>query len=325
MRRAWLPLVLALVAPLAARGETIYAVAGGIGDIYLLRFDSATPWVTEVAIPLGLDFGLTLEFDPQTQALYGFVRQGCPIDPCPPVTNGPVIIDPHTGDWSFVDWPGFEAVPSEGSDSDIHPLTREIRSLAVSNYRYSLNDLMLHVDEPLDIPLQTYGIAHTPPVEGGGGVETYAIGYAFDWEDQLFRVGGPGGIPPASSGEVALIGQIELGGIPTAFDISAGGVAYFSTYDSIEVSPGEWEEVHFLYTIDLGSGATTLIGKIATPDPQGYVSGIAVAPPGLGAGVLEIPALSRLGLAAFALLVAGLAFSRVRARRHLCERRVDAG
>ena len=44
MRTAWLPLVLALVAPLAARGETIYASWYGSSVTELSTFDSATPW-----------------------------------------------------------------------------------------------------------------------------------------------------------------------------------------------------------------------------------------------------------------------------------------
>lgn len=302
----WLPLLLAFVAPLETRGEMIYAVAHGSDDHYLIRVDSATPWALEEALritgTLEEYIRASLEFDPATGDLYGFAYPRCPIT-CPTTPIDPVKIDPITGGSSQLSWPGFPSDAVDFHDVDIDPLTREVRLFGRNeeNFRYSLDELQLHVDAMLDTPGRYVAVAHTAPVRGGSGVETLAIYYPPEYGQgpYLVRVGGPGGVPPASTGEVTVIGSITDAGYVYGFDIAADGTAYLLA----EQPPG----VHRLYTLDLESLEATEKGVIATPIPGLFVSAIAVAPRGSSARILEIPTLSRIGLAVLALALGSAA------------------
>lgn len=324
MRRACLPFLLALAIPQAVHGETIYAAwldyeAGG--SVQLTRFDSETPWVLEQVIPAaGLPPG-SLEFDPVTRQIWSFDYFQCQIT-CPPPYE-PSIIDPLTGSSSFVHLPGLHLQALLGLDPDIDPHTRELRYFGNTgeNFSYSLDRLELRTDEPLNPLFHVAGVAHKPAVYGASGVETYVIGRSAaqvggtPWFE-LARIGGPGGDPPASSGQVTLIGAVDVEAERLWFDISANGTAYLATL--IPFGPAGKENK--LFRVDLESGAVEEIGVMTPPSEVAFLSGIAVAPPGLGAGALEIPAVSPLGLVAFAVLVAGLALWRVGRRSRLVER-----
>jgi hypothetical protein len=240
------------------------------------------PFPVDPLVPAG-----SLEFDPVTRQLWNFYYWQCQVT-CPP-TPDPVTIDPLTGVWSHVDLPGFSN-PLE-QDFDIHPLTRELRYFGWNgaNLRYSLDDLQPITDTPLSPSVGVRAVAHR---QVGSGVETFVIGGVSSpslgdpWY-YLARVGGPGGDPPASSGEVEVIGPIELYAERLWFDISADGTAYLAVlpYD---------EFVNRLYRVDLGSGALEEIGEIVPPDDDNYyfLAGIAVAPHALGGEVLAVPALT---------------------------------
>lgn len=320
MRRAWLPLVLALVAPALARAETIYAIQAGTGGgvhNWLLRFDSATPSTLEFAIPVTGDLGYGgslpyLEFDPQTGALYAFEAVNCEIlCPAPGPPARPAQIDPLTGQSWFLDWPdwpGFLEYAADWSKVDIHPVTREMRlSLNPNrNLRYALDSLAAIEDAPFDVSEHIRAFAHTWPDESGG-VETYAILDATPKGLQLARIGGPGGTPPASSGEVTLIGPVSLVGYLEGFDISPGGTAYVSTFE-YSSGPGP-EYTSRLFTIDLATANVQELGVIAGMVSPVWVSGIAVAPE--GPGVLAVPTVSPVGLAVLALVLGIAGFSRL--------------
>ena len=162
-------------------------------------------------------------------------------------------------------------------------------------------------------------VAHRPPASATQGVETYVIGptprtgpkvLGEPWY-QLSRIGGPGGNPPASSGEVTVIGPVDLDAERLWFDISADGTAFLAAL--VPVPP--WDQENRLYRVDLTSGALEQIGLIANPGGAAILCGIAVAPPGLGEGVVAIPALSPLGIALFALALCAAAFRRSARRR----------
>lgn len=309
----FLLLLPALAAPVGARGETIYAISisGDRAEARLLRFDSASPWELEQAFlvsgDLGVSTSVSLEFDPVTRELYGFGYYQCQVL-CPPAPIEPVTIDPFSGNSSALDWPGLPAIDFYASDKDIHPLTRELRLFGSwdRNFRYSLASLDAHEDEAVDAPGFYDATAHTPSAEGAANVETFAIhrGSAGSGPN-LVRIGGPGGVPPASSGEVTVIGPVAVTGVVAGFDISAEGTAYLSTSE-------DWGAVNRLYTIDLESGAVQELGVIATVAPNERVTGIAIAPRGLTSNALEIPALSRIGLAAFMVVLASVALWRAR-------------
>jgi hypothetical protein len=295
--------------------ETLYAVSSGVSSGWtLIWFDSEAPGTLLGARPITgeLEFysDLAIEFDPQTRDLYAFAYPQCQIT-CPPSPVVPVSIDLASGASSWLDWPGFPSFQLSLFDFDIDPATRELRMIPDprTNYRYSLNTFELFVDPAPDTPGRYEALAHPPPGSAHGG-ETLAIFYppAFPAVAHLARIGGPGGNPPASTGEVTVLGPIDVPQYVRGFDISPGGEAYLLAHTE------DWTEAR-LYRLNLETLTTEDLGAIATPSPGGnFVYAIAAAPAGLGA-VVEVPAASSAGLAALALLLAMAAVRRSRRRR----------
>jgi hypothetical protein len=298
-------------APQPAPGETIYAVSFGPGGHLLFHFDSASPGEIEGLVPLSGDLAsliqLTLEFDPVTLELYGFGYPDCPIT-CPTSPVYPASIDRSSGETAFLDWPDFPSGLINLHDFDILESTREVRLLGAyrANLRYSLDDFELHVDQPIDGPQFGVFPAVTHARVADGDFETLAILYRPTIGEGPFlaRIGGPGGVPPASSGEVTVLGPLEVEGYIYSFDISADGTAYLLTRS---------DSVNRLYTLDLESRVATEVGIIGAALGI-WVRSIAVAPPGLDGGAIEVPALSYGGLFAAGSLLAGAALWRLRRR-----------
>jgi len=312
MKRVWIAVALVLLGPSTVRAETIYASwihYPPDGAPPLTRFDSASPELQEdpfTEMPLLGPY--SLDFDLVTGQLWGFNYLECNIT-CPP-SPPPVIIDLETGTPSDPQLPGFFASTFEGFDTDIDPVTRELRYFSSDgdNAAYSLNSMQWQLGTPLKVSFGAVAVAHRPPGGGTSGVETYAIGRlrgqpaGSPWY-HLVRIGGPGGDPPVTSGEVSVIAPIDLEAERLWFDISQSGEAYLAVllpYDP----PGEETK---LYRVDLSTGALDFLGVIGMPAAPGgtsFLSGIAVAPSGSGDGIPAIPALSTLGAAIFALVLA---------------------
>lgn len=321
MRHPWLTLLLLIGLPFEARGETLYAIAADSGypsSFALLQFDSASPGVMQRVVPItnGALWGTdaSLELDPTDGTLYAFAFDQCQVL-CPYELVRPFIVDPETGASTAVNWPDLPATEMWiASDKDIHPLTHELRFFGTwdQNYRYSLESLEFHVDDPLASPASAAAVAHTPGGQAGLGVETFALGYPAVPGDGLYlsRIGGPGGVPGASSGEVTTVGPAAATGSLRGFDIAASGAAYFSTVEYVNGSG----YTSRLYSIDLQNGATQELGVIAVSEPSTQVTGIAGASPGSGS-IVEIPALSRLGILLFVLALGGTALQISRHRR----------
>lgn len=316
VKRTCLLALIALGAPLGARGETIYVSSYelGQGENRLHRFDSAAPGVVleafEINPPLPY---FSVEFDQATGELYAFEHYNCSIPLCPYPYFDVAVIDPFTGQSTILETSGLEQFPFRDTEADIQPVSREIRYFPRGlNAHISLSTLELQVDAGLNEPANISAVAHAAAV--GGGIETFAIASA-SWlvggSYALLRVGGPGGVPPASSGEVTTIGQGEVVGLIRGFDVSANGTAYLVTMYDYDAPDGYHVE-NRLYTIDLATGASQEVGMIAMPIPYSYVNGIAVAPPGLTSGAPEIPVLSHIGLATLSLLLASTALWRSR-------------
>ncbi|MBP9146738.1 MAG: hypothetical protein KBF21_06040 [Thermoanaerobaculia bacterium] len=312
MRRGLLCLLFLLAGPSQLRGETLYAVVGGWGGWRLVWFDSAAPGTLLGSLPITGDLNdysdMAIEFDPQTRELYAFAYPQCQIT-CPPSPVFPVRIDLASGASSWLDWPGFPSFQLALYDFDIHPETRELRMIQypLTNYRYSLNTFELHVDQPLDTPGRYEALAHPPPGGAHGG-ETLAIYYppVYPLVPHLARLGGVAGSPPASSGEVTVLGPIDVPHYVRGFDISPSGEAYLLAHSE------DWTEAR-LYRLNLETLGTEDLGAIATPSPgEDFVYAIAAAPQGLGPSVVEIPAVSRTGLALLAMLLAAAALLRAR-------------
>lgn len=308
--------VVVLLASLAgaARAETMH----GATCHTLFRFDSATPGTSDWSISIPGSWNEEcldgLDFDPRSGVLYGHSHFDCFIACGPEYSTQMFIIDPEsaavTTFWGDNGLSGFfRAV----FDIDVMPATGEIRMIGNAggfNLRLSPLTASVEFDTSLIPSRRIGGVAHSPNSVHAAGTETYAIAYTgeFAMPLDLVRIGGPGGDPPASSGELSVIGTLGVDvEFVTGFDISPSGTAYMA---AIHSRPGVsrdrgrgWGDlpVH-LYTIDLATGAATDLGEIASPDGS-YVSAIAAAVP---RGAVEIPAL---GQAAQALLAALLALS----------------
>ena len=306
----WLVLFAVLFIPLPSVGETIYAAASGGSAWQIFWFDSNAPGEPLGWVDIHGDFDdflqFRIEFDPRTGELYGFGYPNCQIT-CPPSPIIPAQIDLSTGQTSFLDWPGFPSFQLILQDIRIDPATREVRAIGTGNFRYSLNDLQLHEDEDLTIVGRYEAISHSPAESSHGG-ETLAIYYADYYPPPalLARIGGPGGIPPASSGEVTLLGEIAGLHYVSSFDISSLGAAFLLGYSS------PFANAH-LYQLDLETLQPTDLGEVLAPTPGGFVMGIA-APPELGARIAEVPALSQKMLAAFVVLLMVVARAQLRSR-----------
>lgn len=309
MRRGLLIFLLLLASPSRIWGETIYAISGGWR---LIWFDSDAPGTLlgSRLITGALEdyLQMTIEFDPLTHELYAFAYPNCQIT-CPPSPVDPARIDLATGESSLLDWPGFLSGQISLYDFDIHPGTREVRIVqyALTNYRYSLESSEWHVDDSLDTPGRYEALAH-PPLGGAHGGETLAIYYppVYPLRPHLARIGGVGGDPSASSGEVTVLGPIDIPHFVRGFDIAPNGSAYLLAI------PADYSDQR-LYRLNLESLTTEDLGAIATPSPgYDFVFAIAAAPLGLAGSVVEIPAVSLSGLALLAILLATAALLRAR-------------
>lgn len=244
----------------------------------LLRFNANAPG-TLIGAPVpvtGLQAGETLvgiDFRPATGGLYGLG-----------VTGGNVgrlyLINPTTGAALQPGGAGSFALPQSAGVAaggaygfDFNPTVDRIRVVADSRDNFRLNPdtgTVAGVDTALTAGAQVAGAAYDRNF--GGATQTTLFGIDFN-TDQLVMIGGVNGAPSPNGGVVTTVGNL---GVNTSnavgFDIA--GDTPGSAYASLTVAgaPG-------FYTINLGTGAATLVGTIgngATP-----VIDMAVAPGGV--------------------------------------------
>ncbi len=247
--------------------------------------------------------------------LYGHSHFDCFIACGPEYWTEMSVIDPQSGaQTTFWYDNGLSWIFRDVADIDVIPATGEIRMVGnTGGLNMRLNPLTANVefDTPLAPARLIAGVAHFPNSVPAAGTETYGIAYTgyFAMPLDLVRIGGPGGDPPASSGELSVIGPLGVDvEFVNGFDISPSGTAYMLAIPPPPTPTGDsgrgrggYHPSH-LYTIDLATGAATDLGEIAAPDGN-YVSAIAAAVP---RGAVAIPAL---GQAAQGLLAALLALS----------------
>lgn len=293
----------------SAAAETMF----GVVCTSLLTFDSTDPGTIRRAIQVFPENSRCLGFidvDPMSGSAYASWYYPCHML-CPPSPYGVVRIDPESGETTEV-WSSAADTPyAFAGDFDVDRTTGEVRG---GGYPFGYN---LHIDVSLGVMIADTAFSPFREV----AALAYAPGgeaYVLAWQSgppyglDLLRLGGAGGVPPASSGELTMIASIPDIQNPYAvgFDISPAGVAYVSTPPgptsvSTADSPragrktGEGGPTRQLYRLDLATGAATALGGIPS-DGEGAV-GIAVA----GArGAIAIPALERGGAAALAVLLA---------------------
>jgi hypothetical protein len=265
-----------LLAASPAGAATIYAVAG---PNFLLQFDSATPGtIDHVAIITGLQAGERIEgidFRPRTGQLYGLGIVDGATD-----TIRVYTINPRTGVATLI--PGstsFSVTNGSGYGIDFNPTVDRIRVTndGDENFRINPNN-GARADAPTNdtdvnpAGNQVEGVAYDRNFDTGLAVANRTTLYGISvTNSSLVTIGGINQSPSPNGG--AVMNSQPLGITLSAagqvgFDIAAGSnVAYAALRNNSTGLTG-------LYTVNLGTGAATLVGPIANGAIQ--VTGLAV-------------------------------------------------
>lgn len=265
----------------------------------LITINSATPGTISSDIALtGMasnEFVIGIDFRPANGLLYGYVNDGG--------LNGRVVqIDTATGAVTNVG-AGTSLAPNGGRRGfDFNPVADRIRTTtnADESRRYNPNDgTLVSTDTALAYapgdpnvganPLISQ-VAYTNNVAGALVTTLYGIDATLDI---LVRIGGVDGSPSPNGGLLTTIGSLgidisDFGG----FDIDgATGTAYLVS---------RVNSVSNLYTINLNTGAATLVGAVGSGTPN--YNGLSVLPSAPTNGDVPEPSTFALTLGAAALL-----------------------
>jgi hypothetical protein len=250
----------------------------------LISFDSAAPQtlLSDVAITgltnAGTERMEAIDFRPATWQLYGLGIND--------FDNGAdeaalYTIDPATGVASNVVFNGTLTLIGHDFADDAHygfdfdPVRDVIRVVNTADQNVRVNPATGFgtADTALDLPTSgaeaVYGAAYDRSVVGATATTLYALDFG---GDQLVRIGGVDGAPSANGGALTAVGSLGfaansfLGGFDIAARSGTGFAAIFTSASGTD-----------LYTINLATGAATVVGDIGSGTVQ--VRGLAVAPP----------------------------------------------
>jgi hypothetical protein len=269
----------------------------------IFSFDSGSPGTIGPLIPVtGLVPGTQLmgiDFRPATPGT--LVGVGVVLGTFPPVGNV-YTIDTTTGVAVVINT--IPAMPPPGPYGvDFNPVVNALRIVNASGENLRIvngGTGAVNVDTNLNPPALVVGAAfvgaaYSNNVAGATATTLYDIAFATEsGAGQLFTQGSPNGSPISpNTGTLFPVGPLGVSFQDAGFDISAStGVAFASLRpDPINTN---------LYTINLETGAATLIGRI--DGPAFDVRDIAVSNAGLAA-VPTPGSLVLLGMGAAALLV----------------------
>ena len=271
MAIAMLVAVVAAASTAPALGmATVFAIKP---DNKLLRFKSNTPAVIDATLNItGLQVGETLigiDFRPETGGLYGIGT-----------TARLYVIDPTTGVATQIG-SGVFSSPLVGTSfgMDFNPIIDRIRvvSDADANGRINpANGTIAGVDSNLFYVAGDAFAGFDPRIEGiayqeiniGGTPGTTLFGID-SLTNSLVRIGGVNGAPSPNNGQLTTIGLLGVDtGDFIGFDIGPNDL----TLAAMDIAG-----VSRLFTINLATGAATLVGTIGDGTT---ISGIAIAPVG---------------------------------------------
>ena len=286
-------LAAALLGPARAGAETIYGTTfAGMG---LTTFDSATPGTTTGVGPFPPASQIhALDFRPATGELYGIIFRGQPAD-----FNYRLVKIDKTN--AAITWTG-PPLPISGSSFALSFAGDVARIVAGGRDHYLVDPDTGVATAVTDLPSgeQVTAIADAPTLT------LYGIEVNLD---ELVRIGGFGGFPSPNAGAVTTVGPLNTPvGQPSSFDTASfdvspsSGVAY-AALTAMSNAPSQ------LFTVNLQTGAATLVGVINAP----AVNAIAVQP--APQAIPPIPTASEWTLLALAALLAALALRRLAAPR----------
>ena len=297
------------IASTTASAETIFAL-----DMSnrIFRFDSATPGTISflnggLAIPglasgeslLGIDFRPVATTSPAAASNGVLSGVGA--------TNRLYPINTTTGAAAQIGTAGAFTLSGNFFGVDFNPVPDRLRVVGDLNQSLRLNpndgtlagtDTALAYaagDSGFGIKSNVVGAAYSNNFGGATATTLYGIDSG---RDVLVRVGGVNGVPSPNGGQLTTIGGLGANTIDeVGFDISGSGIAYASLTTRI----GPLDVSSDLYTIDLGTGAATLVGAIGqTGGPGAFITRDIAAPVGTPVPEPGVAGLLALGLAALA-------------------------
>ena len=252
-----------LLATTALAGTTAIAMAapaiGLVGGTTLLTFDTETLAVTGTMEVTGVDGLAGIDVRPADQTLYGVSLAG-----------EIVSIDPTTGA-ATVTFALSENLPSfEGAIVDFNPMADRLRLMAAdgTNFRVNPADGVVTVDGALNYEAADMHAGETPAIVAAAYTNSVGKPEATKMFDidativALIQQTAP------NDGTLAAIGKLGVdGGASYAFDIASTADLVNTAYLVVD---------NALHTVDLETGAATLVGPIEGVD--GSLSDIAILP-----------------------------------------------
>lgn len=277
-----------------ASAETIYGIAAGNGNTNLVQFESATPGTLDSSLTVtGIQPGeaiLGIDFRPATSQLYALGS-----------SNRLYTIDPGTAIASAVSTPFSPVLNGSSFGFDFNPMIDRIRVVSETDRNRVLNpntgdyvpggasftNVFYGAGDPnAGVNPNVIDSAYTNNVPGAGATQLYGIDSNLNiLVTQANNAGTLGTVGPLG------INVSSIGG----FDISG---TTGTAYASFVLAGGS---VSSLYTINLVSGAATLVGQI---DGGLNITALTVAP--------AIPEPATLGLLGLGMI--GFAIARRRTR-----------
>jgi Domain of unknown function (DUF4394) len=270
--------------PAAAAPPGGELAVGLIGGHHLVRFNTAAPGSTSAVVTItGLAPGETIhgiDVQPATGALLGLAIS----DTVSPDLGRLYTINPATG--AAVAVGGGALIPgfADGARNsvDFNPVVDRLRVVNTADQNLRLN--------PNTGTVSAFDIALNPPGQQVASVayDQNVVGtatttlWALTAGGQLATIGGVNGPPSPNTGMLTTVGPLGVtpDGPGIGFDISGQG----SVYASIRVG-----SIDGLYTVDLVSGAVTLVGTIG--DGTLGVLDIALLPTPVPSGAAQLAAL----------------------------------
>ncbi len=268
-----LPVAIVLAAVPVRAQSTGQPVLGLVQSANMLvRFNTATPATVSAPLPVtGLAAGDTLkgiDYRPANGLLYAIATDG---------SNAAVrtyTINPTTGAATALGNAVTLPTPGTAWDINFNPTVDRIRVVndQDENARLVPDTGALAGDDTNLSPVGAIvdAVAYTNPFAGATTTTLYALNQA---TNGLAIIGGVNGTPSPNGGALTVIGPVGLtfAGTTTAFDIATNNAAFAA----LRPLGGGVS----LYTINLSSGAATLVGVIG--DGTLALDDIAIVDPGL--------------------------------------------
>jgi hypothetical protein len=245
----------------------------------IVRFDSATPGTTDAPIPItGLAAGEVLhgiDFRPATGQLYALgVVEGAGTDDA---TGRIYTINTLTGAATQVGAAPFSTTLADDAHYgfDFNPTVDRIRIVNSADQNLRVNPdtgALAGTDTALNNAAASEEIVGAAYDRSGGGLASTTL-FGIDFANNtLVRQGGVDGNPSPNLGGITTIGPLGvfLGTPDGGFDIAPGtDTAYAALTTQGVTGP------HSLYTINLTTGAATLVGEVGTGST--FLRGLAAA------------------------------------------------